>query len=418
MEGDGLPKAASVVTHMQFGPSWGPNCTRVIRTALGRSANAQTHLLTSRSSPERPTRRKDKPTSLTRPVRRLAATTLAALAVALLAAAPQTAAAAATLGNAPGGLLALTAGRGQAYAVLGSGDPAVPFRLVRSTGRGASSIGRFGVRGARFPDVAAAAGSLVVAYGRVTSDGLLYESSLAQAGGFEAHATLGQSTGPARLALDGPARLVAFPDLLGDAVLGGRDATDAPVRELLSNSAPARRHMPLDLVVDDGRVLVLDLVQSATRSELCVVGPGAPARAVLSVPGVQALAATLAYDGERLYVAYSARGRAVLASARPTPGATWSRRRLAAHGRLAGAPAVARVGLRTIVATSERVDGQREIYVTKIGPGGTVVSRLTRSRADDLAPQATVGLDDTVYVGWTRRDRARSGATALLQRVG
>lgn len=341
----------------------------------------------------------------------------AALAVALLAAAPQTAAAAATLGNAPGGLLALTAGRGQAYAVLGSGDPAVPFRLVRSTGRGGSSIGRFGVRGARFPDVAAVAGSLVVAYGRVTSDGLLYESSLAQAGGFEAHATLGQSTGPARLALDGLARLVAFPDLLGDAVLGGRDSTDAPVLELLSNSAPARRHLPLDLVVDDGRALVLDLVQSATRSELRVVGPGAPAQAVLSVPGVQALAATLAYDGERIYVAYSANGP-VLASARPTPGATWSRRRLAAHGRLAGAPAVARVGLRTIVATSERVEGQRDIYETKIGPAGTHVRRLTRSRGDDVAPQVTVGLDDAVYLGWTRRHRSRSRATALLQRIG
>lgn len=346
------------------------------------------------------------------------ATTLATVAVVLLATAPQTAKATASLGPAPGGLLALTAGRGQAYAVIGSGDPAVPFRLVRSTGRGASSIGRFGVRSARFPDVAAAGGSLVVAYGRVTSDGLLYESSLLEAQGFGAQSTLGQSTGPARLALDGAARLAAFPNLLGDAVIGGRDAAGAPVLELLSNSAPARRHAPLDIAVDDGRVLVLDLVQSSTRSELRVVGPGAPAQALLSVPGVQALAATLAYDGERIYVAYSARGRAVLASARPTPGATWSRRRLVAHGMLAGAPAVARVGLRTIVATSERVDGQREIYVTQIGPAGAFESRLTRSRGDDIAPQATVGLDDAVYVGWTRRYRSRSGAAALLERVG
>lgn len=376
----------------------------------------QTHLLASRSSPASAAQAQFTPSTLTAPVRRT--TTLAALAVALLATAPQAAAATATLGNAPGGLLALTAGRGQAYAVLGSGDPAMPFRLVRSTGRGASSLGRFGVRGAQFPDVAAAEGSLVVAYGRTTSDGLQYESSLAQAGGFQADATLGQATGPARLALDGPARLVAFPNLLGDAVLGGRDAVDAPVLELLSNSAPARRHAPLDLVVNDGRALVLDLVQSATRSELHVVGPGAPAQAVLSVPGVQALAATLAYDGERIHVAYAASGHAVLASARATPGATWSRRRLAAHGGLAGAPAVARVGMRTIVATSERVDGRREIYVTKIGPAGTFARRLTRSRGDDLAPQVTVGLDDAVYVGWTRRDRSRSGVTALLQRIG
>jgi hypothetical protein len=349
-------------------------------------------------------------------LRQLAAT--AAVAAVLLSVAPQTAAAAASLGGSPGGLLALAAGRGQAYAVLGSGDPAVPFRLVRSTGRGVSSIGRFGVRGARFPDVATTDGSLVVAYGRITSDGLLYESLLVQAGGFKVHATLGQGTGPARLALAGLARLAAFPDLLGDAVLAARDAAGAQVLALLSNSAPVRRHLPLDLVVRDERALVLDLVQSATRSELRVVGPGAPAQAVLSVPGVQAPAATLAYDGERIYVAYSAGGRAVLASARPTPGATWSRRRIAARGRLAGAPAVARVGLRTIVATSERVAGRREIYVTTIGPVGTYVRRLTRSRADDLAPQVTVGLDDAVYIGWTRRDRSGSGVTALLQRIG
>jgi hypothetical protein len=293
----------------------------------------------------------------------------------------------------------------------------VPFRLVRSTGRGVSSIGVFGVRGARFPDVAAAEGSLVVAYGRVTSDGLLYESLLAQARGFRVHATLGQATGPGRLALDGPARLVAFPDLAGDAVLGGRDAAGAPRLELLSNSAPERRHLPLELVVRDERMLVLDLVQTATRSELRVVGPGAPAQSVLSVPGVRALAATLAYDGERVYVAYAAGGRAVLASARDTPGAAWSRRPLAARGGLSGAPAVARVGRRTIVATSERVGGQREIYLTTIGSAGSRVRRLTRSPGDDLAPQLTVGLDGAVYVGWTRHNGSRSDVTALLERL-
>jgi hypothetical protein len=66
--------------------------------------------------------------------------TLAALA-ALLATAPQ-AGATATLGKGTNGLLALAAGRGQAYAVLDSGVPQQPFLLVRSTGRGTSKIVR------------------------------------------------------------------------------------------------------------------------------------------------------------------------------------------------------------------------------------------------------------------------------------
>ena len=341
---------------------------------------------------------------------------LAALAIALLAS-PPAAPAAAALGDDPGGLLALTAGRGQAYAVVGSGDPAVPFLLVRSTGRGVSRIGRFGIRDAQFPDVVAARGALLVAYGRTTSDGLLYESALAADGRFGGAATLGEATGPARLALDGPARLAAFPDLDGDAVLGGRDAAGSPLLSQLTDSAPERRHAPLELLVSGGRPLVLDLVQTGERSELRLVGPAAPADTILSVPGVRRLDATLALDRERIYVAYRSAGRAVLASAPPRPGATWSRRRLGARGTVSGAPAVARAGLRTIVATSERVGRQREIYVTTIGPGGIRVRRLTRSRGIDLAPQATVGLDGSVYVGWTRRNGSRSDVTTLLARL-
>jgi hypothetical protein len=342
--------------------------------------------------------------------------TLTAIA-ALLATTSQVQARQATLGKGANGLLALAAGSGQAYAVLDSGDPAVPFLLVRSTGLGVSSIGRFGVRGARFPDVAVADGALLVAYGRVNSNGLLYESSLVQEQGFGVPVPLAQTTGPARVALDGRTPFAAFPDFVGDAVLGGRDAADAPVVQVLSNSAPEHRHAPLDLVMQGGLPTVLDLVQSSRRSELRVVGPGAPAQPVHSVPGVSALGASLARDKDRIYVAYGRHGRAVLASARPSPRAVWSHKRLATHGGLSGAPAVARVGLRTIVATSERVGRQREIYITRIGPGGTRVRRLTRSSALDLSPQLTVGLDDTVYVGWTRRDGSRRKGTAMLERL-
>jgi hypothetical protein len=344
---------------------------------------------------------------------------LAALACALaLPALPPAAGAAARLGGDPGGLLAVTAGRGQAYAVVGSGDPAVPFLLVRSTGRGMSRIGRFGIRDAQFPDVVAGTGALLVAYGRTISNGLRYESMLAEGGGFGAGATLGDATGPARLALDGPARLAAFPDLRGDAVLGGRDAFGAPLLSQLTDSAPQSRHAPLELIVAGGRPLVLDLVQTGERSELRVLGPDAPADPVLSVGGVHGLDATLARGPDRIYVAYRSAGRAVVASAPPRPGATWSRRRLPARGSVRGAPAVARTGSRTIVATSERVGRQREIYVRTIGSTGVRARRLTRSRGIDLAPQVTVGLDGAVFVGWTRRNGSRTDVTSLLARFG
>lgn len=216
--------------------------------------------------------------------------------------------------------------------MLDSGDPAAPFLLVRSTGRGASKIGRFGVRGARFPDVAVADGALLVAYGLVNSDGLLYKSSRVQGSGFGVPTPRAQTTGPARVALDGASPVAAFPNLVGDAVFGSRDAADAPVVQVLSNSAPKHRHAPLD-----------------------VVGPDAPTQPVLGVPGVLALGASLARGDERIYVAYGARGR---------------------------------VGLRTIVATSESASTARS---TPAGRAATARAGRARRCSSASVEAAAIG---------------------------
>ena len=55
----------------------------------------------------------------------------------------------------PGPLVALAAGQGRAYAVVATGSRTQPFRLMRSGGRSATSLGTFGSPGAEFADVAA-----------------------------------------------------------------------------------------------------------------------------------------------------------------------------------------------------------------------------------------------------------------------
>ena len=342
----------------------------------------------------------------------------ALLAVLGLLALPSGARAVATLAEGPGdGLLAVAAGTGSAYAVVGSGDPARPFTLVRSSGRGASLLGRFGTRGAVFPDVAAGPAGVLVAHGVRTSDGLRYESSLAASGRLGSSLPLAASTGPARIALNGRARVAAFPDSDGDAVIGGVGPEGAPLLDALTATGPERRHFPLDLIYALGRPLVLDLDQSGSRSDLRVLGAGVPTAPVLSVPGVRALEATIAADKERIYVAYRAGEDAVLASAPMRPDGIWKRRRLRTRGAVGGAPAVVRVGLRTIVATSERIGSRRDLFVRTIGPAGTFTDRLTRTGGADVGPRAAAGPDDAVYVGWTRRAVRGTPAAALLERV-
>jgi hypothetical protein len=342
---------------------------------------------------------------------RAAALLAAALpAAALLAAAP--AHAAVRLGPEPGLLHALAAGPGSAYAVVGSGDRREPFRLVRSAGRGASVLGTFGGRGAAFADVAADSAGAVVTWGRPTSDGFAYETSLVAGGVFTEPATLGEGTGPAVLGLERGARVAVFPDDEGNAAIAVKRAGAAPAVSALTSTGPQRRHAPLDAVVARDGAVILDRVQARGRTELRVLGPGAPADPVTSVPRVQDVDATLARDRERVYVAYRSGDRAVLASAPPRADATWRRRTLPGR-HVRGVPAVARVGLRTLVATSRRGD----IVLTTIGPAGAFTERLTRSRARDLAPLAATAADDRAYVGWTRRVPGRRRAFALIERV-
>jgi hypothetical protein len=329
------------------------------------------------------------------------------LATAALLAAPG-AAGAADLPGASGGLVALAAGPGGAYAVVSTGARAKPFRLVRSDGRGATSLGAFGAPGADYADVAAGAAGPLTVFARPTTSGYAYESS-----GFGASERLGEGTGPPVLALDGTARIVAYPDDDGDAALSRDGSTTT-----LTRTGPALRTTPLDAVVSGGSPLVLARVQSRTRSQLRVLGRGAPARPVASVPGMRALEASITRDAERIYVAYrDGARRLVLATAAPGTGARWSRRRLRVRGTLNGAPAVARVGLRTLIATSQRVGRRYRIFLTSVGPAGAFLDPLTRSGGSDLAPLAATGSDDHLYVGWTHRPRGRARRAAVLRRV-
>lgn len=335
------------------------------------------------------------------------------LAAAALLTAPTAARAAVRLPGSGGGLVALAAGRGSAYAVVATGARTRPFRLVGSGGRGANDLGAFGGPGADYADVAAGDGGPVVESARATSDGYAYDSAAFTAGRFAAPAVLGEGTGPAVLALDGPTRVAVYPDDDGDVAiaLGGGPATT------LTHTGPALRHTPLGAVID-GSTLVLDRVQSQAGSELRVLGPGAPTARVAAAHGRRPLEASIARDGERIYVAYSDGPRRVtLASAAPRAGARWSRRRLRVRGPLNGAPSVGRVGLRTLVATSQRVDGRYRVFLTTVSPAGTFLDPLARSGGSELAPLVATGPDDRAYVAWTHRPRGRAARSAVLRRV-
>ena len=345
----------------------------------------------------------------------------AALAAAALLAAPAAAAADARLPGASGGLVALAAGPGTAYAVVATRARAKPFGLVRSDGSGARRIGAFGVPGADYADVAAGAAGPVVTFSRPTSDGYAYESAAVTAGGFGAAAVLGEGTGPAVLGVDGALRVAVFPDDDGDAAISVHGPSGQTSVTALTGTGPALRHTPLDAVVEGGRALVLDRVQSRSRSELRVLGPtapDAPVAAVASVCGVRPLEASIARGDERLYVAYrDGARRLVLASAARHAGARWSHRRLRVRGPLNGAPAVARVGRRTVVATSQQIRGRYRIFLTTVGPSGALLDPLTRSGGSDLAPLAATGPDDRIYLAWTHRPSGRARRTAVLRRV-
>ena len=192
----------------------------------------------------------------------------------------------------------------------------------------------------------------------------------------------------------------------------------------LTGTAPALRHAPLDVV--DGPA-VLDLVQSGSRSELRVVGPGAPSEP-LTLGSRRAR--DPGHDRARRHgistspTAYGARRLDARDRFRARRRARWSRRRLRVQGRASTAPPPSRaLGLRTLVATSQRVRRRHRIFLTTAGPAGHVHRTGSRKPGgSDLAPLAATGPDGRVYVAWTHRPggraRSRRGvAPSALRRV-
>jgi len=237
-------------------------------------------------------------------------------------------------------------------------------------------------------------------YGRPASSGYAYWSSDG--------VRLGEGTGPPVLTVTGHARHATFPDEDGNLAVGAFGSV-----RTLSRDGPLVRHSPIDALDGPAGPLVLDLARSGRRTELRVVGPDGRIDSIASVRGRREIAATLARDDTHLYVAYRVGNRLTLATAPASLDARWSRRRLRVKGALNGAPAIARVGRRTFVATSQR----RSIYLTTAGPAGTFTDRLTKPRGSDLAPLAASGPDGRVYVAWTRRTNGSNRRSAVLRRV-
>ena len=205
---------------------------------------------------------------------------------------------------------------------------------------------------------------------------------------------VGTGTPRARVREDGAA-VAAYPDRTGDAAVSILPVRvrAAPVRAgrttcrtagTLTKDAPERRHRPLAVAAPDGGPLVLDLVQTRTRTSLLVVGPKAPKGTLLSVGGLRVLRGTLAADDDTVAVAYAAGGRVKLATAR-------ARRDMAhAHAaRLRRAAPRARprwrstAGSRSSCGRAARAASRgRELFAWS----GGRTRRVTRSRGDDGQP--------------------------------
>lgn len=271
------------------------------------------------------------------------------------------------LGDTP--LLALAARDGTAYAVIGSGDAASPFRFASTNMRTMAVSGPFASPGAESPEIAAGPEAIRIAWARQISAGLeLLETPSDELSGAQRVAT---ATAPPQLDGDGT---LAYSDRDGNVVKGD---------DQLTNDAPEHRHLPLDAA--EG--LVLDLDQRRTITQLRLLGPNAPNLPALSLPRLADVQASLAIAGSAAYVAYALDERIYLATAELNAQARWTTRKLSNDG--AGRPAIARTARKTYVAFS-RAGG---IYVNgkRIGNGGR--------------PQlATDGTE--VFVGWTREGGA------------
>lgn len=305
----------------------------------------------------------------------------------------------------PGRVTALAASEGATYAVLDANSAKGPFTLRR----GRSALGTFGDRMSEFPDVAVHDGDVTVSWGVTISGGEAIFAAGSRS--LDDPIEVGVGTGPPRLAAGFDGTTVAFPDRSGDVVVApverritrGPYDLPAPSRSLTRN-APERRHLPLDATTGPRGVLVLDLVQTRTSTELRVLGTGAPSAPVLAVRGLRDVEATIAADARGVSVAYMSGGRAVLATSR---GGRWSRRRLPGVG--AGAPSVARGRGSVVVAYEQRRD------VLAVVNGRSRV--IARGAGTDRSPHAAVDPESgRAWIGWTHRD-GTGRARGLLQRV-
>jgi hypothetical protein len=343
---------------------------------------------------------------------------VAALALVLLITAPALATVA--IGGQPRGLIGLTAAGGSAYAIVHTRDHSLPFAIVRTGGRSRSVAQPFGEPGAEFPDVAAGPNdSVLVSWGRPISNGDLLIISTApstSAARFGASELLASGTGPGRLAIDPAGQpVVAYPDGDGDAAF----TRGSGPQERLTATAPELRHLPLDVALDPaGAVFMVDLVQSRTRSELRLLGPGAPTAPIAALPGLEDMSATLAIDAGRAYVGYGRNGRVHLAIAALQPSARWFDRRLPGRGGSTGAPAVLRTSNSTfVVYTQRRLHGRGDVYLATEGPGPLKVRRITATTADERIPFAAAGPGGEVFAGWSRGRDLRGSATAVVTRL-
>lgn len=323
------------------------------------------------------------------------------LSLALLLLPAPAAGAAARVADAP--LHALAEWRGAALAVVESDEREAPFALLRSTGRGRSLMGPVGAPGAEFPEVAASGDRAWVAWGVPISGGAAL--SVQPLGGDPLPEVL--STGPGRLAAGEAGVHLAYPDRDGNAALttfpfaAERRSDGAGGPQALTSTGPFRRHLPMDAAAVEAGVLVLDLIQERGRTELRLIGPGAPAAPVFSVRALRHYPARLAVDGDRVAVGWLDRGRARLATARL--GGDWSRRRLPGRGRGDGAPAPAFLDGALRVAYTQRGD----VYLWSVAG----LRRLTRTRGAERDALAA-----GPYVGWTRRDRRRATSAWVERR--
>jgi hypothetical protein len=308
-----------------------------------------------------------------------------------------------------------------AYAVVDSTSRNRPFKVVSSGGSSASSLGSFGDRRAGEPTIAAEAAGVLIGWSEPVSGGLaVLGHDVHGRGPFE----LAVGTGTPVLALreDGAA-VAAYPDRTGDtavSIIPGVFQSprelgpyDLPDRRRLTADAPERRHRPLAVALSGGKPLVLDLVQTRTRTSLLVAGAQAPKGVLQSVGGLRVLHGTLAADGDTIAAAYAAGGRVRLATA--SPGGTWRTRTLPGSGaRAQGAPAVALDGGEPVVVWTSRPRGLRGRELFAWSGGRT--RRVTRSAGDDGQPLVAPREGAGIFVAWTRHDRGRG--VPLLRRLG